>query len=358
MNIKRINQCTALMKQHSIEQIIITDPTSIFYLTGEHFECGERCIALLLFANGTHHLLLNDLFIVKSFPSLCITSYNDIDNPIQILGSLLNNSPIGIDGSWPSRFLLSLIALYPHLSYSDSSFIIEQLRAQKDLFEIEKMKNASSFNDQIMSTIPELLATLESEQRIAKTISQKFEKLGASQLSFDPIIAYGQNSTNPHHEPTQATLEKGDSIIVDMGGVWDHYCSDMTRTFFYGFISEEAKKIYDTVLEANLAAINAVKPGVTISSIDAVARNIITQAGYGDYFTHRTGHGIGLCVHEAPSVSASDHTILLPGMCFSIEPGIYKPGVCGVRIEDLVLVTENGVEVLNSYPKDLTIINP
>ena len=163
-------------------------------------------------------------------------------------------------------------------------------------------------------------------------------------------------ASEPHHEPGNATLKEGDSVILDIFAPVNHYWCDMTRTVFYKTVSPEQKKVYEIVKAANLAGINAVKPGVPLKDIDYAARKVIEDAGYGQYFTHRLGHGIGLDVHEPPDCSAASDAIAEPGMCFSIEPGIYLPGKWGVRIEDLVVVTEDGIEVLNSFTKDLQII--
>lgn len=354
----RIKNAISLMHTHSLDQMIITDPISILYLTGEYFDCGERCLALLITSQGSYTLLLNELFNVKAYDSLSLTLYTDSDDPIALLTTKINaQQKMGIDGEWPSKFLMRLMSLLPSLKVVDTSFVLETLRSIKDFEECQKMLEASALNDSVMEDVAKLLTQNLSENKVAKHIATFFDKKGASKLSFNPIIAYGENTTNPHHEPTETFVKNGDSIIVDMGCVLNGYCSDMTRTFFYQSVSNEARHIYETVLKANLEAIKAVKPGIAISDIDGVARKVISDAGYGEYFTHRTGHGIGLCVHELPSVSSSDTTILKAGMCFSIEPGIYKPGVCGVRIEDLVLVTENGCTVLNNFSKELTLIS-
>lgn len=154
----------------------------------------------------------------------------------------------------------------------------------------------------------------------------------------------------------ESVVKAGDSIILDIGGTKNGYCSDMTRTFFYQSVSDKSRDVYETVLEANKRAIAAVKPGVPFSQIDAAARDYITEKGYGEFFTHRTGHFIGIECHEAGDVSAANHQLVEPGMIFSIEPGIYLAGEVGVRIEDLVVATTTGCELLNHYPKELTII--
>ena len=173
----------------------------------------------------------------------------------------------------------------------------------------------------------------------------------------DSIVAYGKYCAIPHHGPSKEVfLQPGDNVLFDIGKNLDGYYSDMTRTVCYKSATDLQRKIYDLVLEANMAAIAAVKPGVRACDVDAAARNVIAKAGYGEYFTHRTGHNIGIEVHEWPDISSTNEMPLVPGMCFSIEPGIYLPDSVGVRIEDLVIVTENGCEVLNHYTKDFQIV--
>ena len=195
------------------------------------------------------------------------------------------------------------------------------------------------------------------EQELAEELQKIYLELGAEGYSFEPICAYGANAADPHHMTDTVSVGKtGDSVVLDIGCKKDGYCSDMTRTVFIGEASEQAREVYDTVLQANLRAIAAVKPGARFCDVDKAARDYITEKGYGPYFTHRTGHCIGQEVHEAGDVSSVNENVLKPGMIFSIEPGIYLEGKVGVRIEDLVLVTEEGCEVLNRADKALRII--
>jgi Xaa-Pro dipeptidase len=191
------------------------------------------------------------------------------------------------------------------------------------------------------------------ELEAAAKIEQFNKALGIETLSFTPIVCFGKNAAEPHHENDATILTEGMAIIIDMGGIADGYCSDMTRTFYKGEPSEHFKTVYDIVKTANERAISKVKPGVKLSEIDAAARSYITEMGYGPYFTHRTGHGIGADVHEFPDVSAVSEIICQPGMTFSIEPGIYLPDAFGIRIEDLVCVTETGCLILNKFSKNL-----
>ena len=216
------------------------------------------------------------------------------------------------------------------------------------------VKQASHINDQAMEIVKSYIKEGISEIELASRIPEIFISLGAQDVSFTPIVAFGVNTSDPHAVPNNTKLEKGMPIIIDMGCIYDGYCSDMTRSFFYQ--ENTLNEIYSIVKRANIAAIEKVKPGVLLKDIDHAARSVIKETGFGEYFIHRTGHGIGQDVHEPYDVNATSEHLCEVGMIFSIEPGIYIPNKGGIRIEDLILVTEDGCEVLNHYPKDLEIL--
>jgi Xaa-Pro dipeptidase len=204
-----------------------------------------------------------------------------------------------------------------------------------------------------------LLAWVEpgmSERMIAAKLSVELEAHGSQGHAFTPLVQTGPNSALPHGFLSDRILQRDEFLLIDYGGRYENYPADITRTFCIGTPSEEMQKIYDTVRRANEAAIQAVKPGVTCGEIDKAAREVIEEAGYGQYFIHRTGHGLGLEGHELPQIAAGVEERLQPGMVFTIEPGIYIPNLGGVRIEDNVAVTDSGVDVLTSYPKQLEIV--
>ena len=194
-----------------------------------------------------------------------------------------------------------------------------------------------------------------------KELEEKFVSIyaahGCSDVSFTPIVGFSANAADPHHENDGTKLEKGMCVLIDVGGVYDGYCSDMTRTFFTAPPTEEQETVYNLVRKANETAEALVRPGVKLCDIDRAAREVIEKAGYGEYFYHRLGHFIGLEDHEYGDVSSAFDRPVEEGMCFSIEPGIYLEGKFGVRIEDLVIVTKDGCEVLNHYPKELTVLS-
>lgn len=354
MKQNRLKKLLADMKEKNIPQLIVTDPSSIFYLTGKWIHPGERMLVLYMNLDGNHKLFINELFPVYEDLGVEKVWFKDTDDSAELLAKYIHKDHvIGIDKNWPSKFLLKLIQLNAAKSYVNGSDIIDKIRMKKDEEEREFMRRASKINDEaierLINIIPEGLTEKEMGQRLLKI----YEELGAEGFSFEPIIAYGANAADPHHEGDNSRVKEGDCVIIDIGCKYKSYCSDMTRTVFYKNTPEKSEEIYNIVLEANRRAISIVKPGVRFCDIDKAARDYIESKGYGKYFTHRTGHSIGIDVHDLGDVSSINTDIVEPGMIFSIEPGIYLPGEVGVRIEDLVLVTEDSCEVLNSFTKDV-----
>lgn len=355
MNTQRISRVREEMKQHSFDQLVITSPDSIFYLTGIDIHPGERLFALLIDQERCH-LFLSALFPLKE-ETLPVTYFTDDVDSIALLSkSIIDQGVIGIDKFWESHFLLRLMKIKNNLSYEIGSIAVDNCRLTKDEDEREKMRHASKLNDEIMSEIISYIYNEApngnlTELKVQNQIKKLHEDKGIHELSFTPSVCFGANGAEPHHDCDDTVLKEGMAVVIDMGGKVNGYCSDMTRSFFYGDATENYTKVYNLVKAANEAAIKVVKPGVKLSDVDKAAREIIENAGYGAYFTHRTGHGIGIQVHEFPDVSSVSQNTCLTGMAFSIEPGIYLKDQFGVRIEDLVLVTEEGVEVLNRFMK-------
>jgi Xaa-Pro dipeptidase len=323
----------------------------IAYLVGQRFHVSERFIGLLIKKDDVI-LYLNNLFPTQ-LTGLTIKRFDDTDNPMLLVNHDLKSDVVYVDKHMSAGFLLRLMKLNPLLTVEIEE-IADKVRSIKDEFEQNKMRVASQINDTAMEIVRNHLKEGVSELEIASLIPEIFQSLGADDVSFTPIVAFGQNTSDPHAVPNDTRLRKGSPIIIDMGCIKDGYCSDMTRSFFLE--DNSLIDVYQTVLKANLAAINKVKPGVLLKEIDHAARSVIQSAGYGEYFIHRTGHGIGQEVHEPYDVSANSDVLCEVGMIFSIEPGIYLPSGGGIRIEDLVLVTEDGCEVLNQYPKNSPII--
>lgn len=356
MKQRRLTTVIENMDRAGLSQILVSDPSSIFYLTGVYVDPGERFFALLVKSDGEVTLFNNRLFPLEEQAGLTIVYHSDGEDALQVLADSIPGNELGVDKVWPARFLLALLAKRPYLRPVLGSEPVDLARKYKDAEEVQLMRAASRVNDATMADAVKSLASDVSERKMVGIVGDLHVKHGAD-ASLPQLVAYGVGCSEPHHDPGSATLKEGDSVILDIFAPVQRYWCDMTRTVFYKTVSPEQKKVYETVKAANLAGINAVRPGVPLSEVERAARRVIEEAGYGQYFTHRLGHGIGLDVHEPPDCSSDSIAIAEPGMCFSIEPGIYIPGKWGVRIEDLVVVTEDGVEVLNAYTKKLQIID-
>lgn len=357
MNQERVKKVLDKMREKQVPQLVISDPTTIFYLTGKMIHPGERILALVLKETGDHALVIAKIFPLEDNLGIPLDFVEDTEDGVaRVLSHLNPNETIGIDKNWPAHFLLRLMTLSGSTNFVNGSELTDTVRAIKDDSEIELMRQASAANDEAMARLQGLIPDGLTEEEMAERLLAIYKELGHSGIAFSPIVAYGANGADPHHENDDSRVKEGDSIILDIGGVKDGYCSDMTRTVFYKSVPEKSQEVFEIVLEANKRAISLVKPGVKFSEIDAAARDYITEKGYGEYFTHRTGHFIGIECHEAGDVSAINETVAEPGMIFSVEPGIYIPGEVGVRIEDLIVVTEDGYENLNNHPKELKVI--
>ena len=358
MKISRVTKILSQMEESKIPQLIITSAESIFYLTGKMIHSGERLVALYLDVNGNHKFLVNKLFPINEDLGVEIVWYDDIENPIDRLEKIVKQGEVlGVDKDLPSHFLIDLMGRNVIKAFVNSSPIIDRLRMIKDEEEIKIMKEASKITDAVMLKLWSNLKEGYSEKYYANLLSEIYEEEGASGFSFSPIIATSPNGADPHHGTGKDKIKVGDSVVLDIGGRYKNYCSDMTRTVFIGKEpSKEHAHVYNIVKSANEKAISIIKEGVKFSDIDKAARNLITEAGYGEYFTHRTGHSIGIEVHDFGNVSSVNDEEVKAGMIFSVEPGIYLKDNIGVRIEDLVLVTKDGCEVLNTVTKEITVL--
>lgn len=233
---------------------------------------------------------------------------------------------------------------------------IDAFRATKEPWEIELMRKAQAITDQTFSELCKIIQAGMTEKELEAELLYRLYKHGAEGPSFDPIVVSGPNTSLPHGVPGERKLDFGDFITMDFGCIYGGYCSDMTRTVALGFVSEEMDKVYKTVLKAQLAGIAATKAGVAGRDIDGAAREVIADAGYGDYFGHGYGHSLGILIHEAPNANTRNDQPMPAGAVVSAEPGIYLPGKFGVRIEDVTVITETGCEVLTKSPKNLIIL--
>lgn len=357
LNQGRTERVLEALKAEGITQMLIVDPLSIYYLTGVYVAPFERFYALYLRADGKHIYFLNRLFTVPEDTGVAHVWYSDTDDAMAIVAQYLDpNEVLGVDKELKARFLLPLMERNAAKGFVNASLCVDTTRGVKDKEEQEKMRVASDINDKAMAKFKMLIHEGITEKEAAEQMLQIYLDLGADGYSFEPLVAFGANAADPHHSPDNTVVKRGDCVLFDVGCIKDGYCSDMTRTFYFQEISEEHRRVYELTRQANETAISKIKPGVPLCELDAAARDLITEAGYGPNFNHRLGHFIGLAEHEFGDVSSANQTKAEPGMIFSIEPGIYLAGDTGVRVEDLVLVTEDGVEVLNHAPKQLEII--
>ncbi|HJV17747.1 MAG TPA: aminopeptidase P family protein, partial [Bacillales bacterium] len=246
--------------------------------------------------------------------------------------------------------------LFPNITFISAEEKLRQLRMIKDAKELKTIEEACALADYAVEVGVSEIKEGKTELEILSAIEFALKKKGVTEMSFLTMVLTGANAANPHGTPGLNKIQKGDFVLFDLGVVVDRYCSDITRTVAYGDINDKQKEIYDTVLKAQLAAVEASKPGATAADVDLTARRIISDAGYGEFFPHRLGHGLGISVHEFPSMTETNHLIIEEGMVYTIEPGIYVPDVAGVRIEDDVFITADGAKVLTKFPKELQFI--
>ncbi len=351
----RIERVLGYMAQEGLSQILVTSTASVYYLTGVWVDPMERMLAFYLDDSGRRVLFGNELFGLQPAPGRELFVHTDSDDPLRDVVRIVRPGKIGIDKAWPSRFLISLLGQRPDCTPALGSAPVDNARMRKDAEEIEALRRASRINDSVAAAAIEAVREGAVESQLAALVEEKFREAGAGR-GHGQLVCFGANGADPHHEPNQSVVREGDSVVLDIFIPIPYYWCDMTRTVFFRSASDEARRVYETVRAANLAAEAVIRPGVPMREFDRAAREVIEKAGYGPQFNHRLGHGIGLECHEPPDNSSVSEVIAEPGMVFSVEPGIYLPGKLGVRIEDLVLVTETGCEVLNRYPKELQIV--
>ncbi|MCH3971769.1 MAG: Xaa-Pro peptidase family protein [Oscillospiraceae bacterium] len=353
---KRLKVVTENMKREGLPQILVSSTASVYYLTGLWVEPMERLLVLYIREDGECAMFGNALFGLTPGGDAPLYVHTDADDPLKDLIKVVRPGVLGIDKTWSSNHLLSLMQQRPDVAPRVGSAPVDEARMHKDEEEIAALRSASLINDEVMQASLAAVKEGAAEKEMAAFVEHQFALHGADRSTEGMITSFGANCADPHHSPDNTLVKRGDSMVFDIYIPIQRYWCDMTRTAFFKEVSEEDRKIYETVRQANLAAEAMIRPGVRMCDIDHTARQIIEDAGYGPYFTHRLGHGLGIDCHEPPDNGAACQLKAEPGMVFSVEPGIYLPGKMGVRIEDLVLVTPTGCEVLNHYNKDLQIL--
>jgi len=363
----RLEKLTASLRTSNLDAVILNPGSTLKYLTGLSFHLMERPVVLFVAPGKDPVLVLPELELPKVdlFPyKVQGIAYGE--NPsewddafrkaAQALG--LDGKRIGVE---PRSLRLMefrhVKAGAPEADYPDASDVLAELRLRKDKAEVDAMHRAVKIaQDALEATIPQIKIGMTEKDASSELVMQLLKHGSDSELPFAPIVSAGPNSANPHASPTDRKLQAGDLLVVDWGATYDGYISDLTRTFAVGEVDEECQKIHKIVQEANAAGRAVAKPGAPCADVDKAARDVIEKAGYGKYFTHRTGHGIGMEGHEAPYMRGDNMQILEPGMAFTVEPGIYLTNRNGVRIEDNLVITENGAESLSDMPREIQVV--
>ena len=360
----RLQRAAREAQQAGLDGVLVTPGPDLLYLTGyAPVAITERITLLVVPADGEPAMIVPklerpDAENAPGAPSLRIVEWTDGSDPYQATAALLSSSGryAVSDSAW-AMHLLGLQTQLPKSSYVSMTGALPMLRAVKDADEIERLAAAGEAADQAYYEILKVRFAGRSETEVGVDLADLLRQFGHSQVDFT-VVGSGPNGANPHHEIGERIIEDCDMVVLDFGGLKHGYGSDTTRTVHVGEPTEEEQRVHDIVRAAQQAGFEAVRPGIDCQQVDRAARAVITDAGYGEYFIHRTGHGIGLTTHEPPYMVEGETRPVVPGMCFSIEPGIYLPGRFGVRIEDIVTVTEEGHgRRLNQTPHRMQIVS-
>lgn len=338
---------------------LITPSTNLYYLTGMKPQATEERLFLLVVNKEGESTLIAPKLYENEIEWEEVIFWSDNENPYEILDNVLSSlnlktGKILIEDTMRASFLINIEHLLKDYELFPLSIVTREMRIYKDEEETKLMKKAAQIADEVFYEV----INMDLEGKTEKQVALEIEFLLREQsegMAFDPIVAAGENAANPHHTPGERKIRREDLVILDFGAKYKGYCSDITRTVAIGEVNEKLKEIYEIVKEAQERAFQSVHSGVMAREVDSAARDYITKAGYGKYFIHRTGHGLGLEVHEEPYISATSGTVLEDGMTFTIEPGIYLPGIGGVRIEDDVIVKKKGKR-LTKAERDLIIL--
>lgn len=364
---KRIEDIQKFLKQQDVDAAFVTTPDNVFYVSGFDSNPQERLLGVMVFKDAEPFVIcpLMEVPDVKSAGwTYEVVGHADTDDAWDIIMDTLKTR-----GSVPTSIAIEkshltvermerMEELFKGATFTQLDEQLNSMRVIKDADELDNLRKAAELADYAIEVGCKEIAEGKTELEILMAIEFEMKKKGVQKMSFDTMVLSGPKTASPHGIPGERKIQQGDFILFDLGVVYNGYCSDITRTVAFGEPTDAQRDVYDTVKKAEQAAVDLVRPGVKAFEIDKIARDIIDEAGYGDYFTHRIGHGLGISVHEFPSITGTNELVLEEGMVFTIEPGIYNPEITGVRIEDDVVVTTDGVEVLTKFPKELQIIQP
>ena len=360
---QRLKAAGEAAQEAGLAGLVITPGYDLRYLVGSRAQTFERLTALVLPTGGEPTIVVPRLERASLRESavpelgLAVRDWVDGEDPYQLVVEALGGAPAGVavTDSMQALHLLPLagvLGVVPVLATD----VLRRLRMIKDAAEIDALRMAGAAIDRVHARVPEFLVPGRTEADVAADIAQAIVAEGHSEVAFI-IVGSGPNGADPHHECSDRQLETGDVVVVDIGGPYEPgYNSDSTRTYSIGDPEPEVAQRYSVLQRAQRAAVDAVRPGVTAEQVDAAARDVLAAEGLAEWFVHRTGHGIGLSVHEEPYIVAGNALPLAEGMAFSVEPGIYFPGQWGARIEDIVIVTSDGAMPVNNRPHDLVVV--
>jgi Xaa-Pro aminopeptidase len=369
---KRLEKARASMHTHGLDFLLVGPGADLLYLIGAQSRQTERLTLLIVPQEGPATILL-PAFEAATLPSLPkdvqVVTWGESDNPARLAAGIISSvnsvhpggmyCTCGVSDVLYSVFLLRLQAELPRAAFTTAGPVLAALRQIKDEREIELLAASSAVADQVFTAICQRPFVGRTEMEVGREIASMLEAGGLNVPGF-PIVASGPNSASPHHHTGTRRIERGDMIVLDFGGTLQGYYSDITRTVFVGELPDEDSerlRVYNLVAKAQEAAVRTGRPGMTCEQLDSVARDILTEGGYGKFFTHRLGHGIGLDGHELPYLVQGNTTLLRAGMAATIEPGLYLPGDFGVRIEDTVVFTNDGIKRLNNVTRDAIVVN-
>lgn len=366
MTKKRLDHVMGWLKEKEYDMAFLHSKENVFYLTNFYADPHERLMGIFAFPEAEPFLVCPFMEIGQAKAAgweYEIAGYYDHENPWDLIKQSLHKR--GISEAAAIAVEKDTLAyaraeaffqLFPQVVLRSAEEAMNEMRAVKDPSEVAVLKQAAELADYGVQIGVEALKTGVTEMDVLAAIEFNLKKKGIREMSFSTMVLFGDKTADPHGNPGLRQLREGDLVLFDLGVVLDGYCSDITRTVAFGHVSEKQRDIYETVLKAQSASLEKSKAGTRIGDLDTAARNVIADAGYGEYFPHRIGHGLGLNVHEFPSMSKDNNGILKEGMVYTIEPGIYVPQVGGVRIEDDVIITKDGHETLTNYPKTLQVI--
>ncbi|MEV0697292.1 Xaa-Pro peptidase family protein [Saccharopolyspora sp. NPDC050389] len=363
----RLTKAAETAAAAKLDALLISPGSDLRYLLGAGGESHERLTCLVLPADGRPALVVPKLEepgfadIPLAELGIDVVTWVDGQDPHAMVADLAGRggapSRLAVADVMPALHTIPLRAALPGTEQVLAGAVLRELRMRKDAAEIEALRKAGAAIDRVHARMAEFLKAGRTEAEVGADLSAAILEEGHTEVAF-VIVGSGPNGASPHHDVSDRVIERGDVVVIDIGGpIAEGYNSDCTRTYAVGEPAQsDVRETYAVLEAAQRAAVEAVRPGATAESIDAAAREPIAAAGFGEYFVHRTGHGIGLDVHEEPYIVGGNAVPLEPGIAFSVEPGIYLPGRWGARIEDIVIVTEDGVESVNNQPHELVVL--